>query len=328
MLSPLFSRTGVFRLEPIIHSKVKELLHRIDQMTGKKVVNLYDAFRHVTADIIMEFGFGRSPSIPDQKGLGAKSWLIHALEGFGRNIWTMQERPIINRISGMIPLCIMQYFDNGFGPMARLMKYGETCLQEYEKGEYAKSHPIVFDSLPTLSYKLKVMEAVELLIAGSGTTASTLTSAMIHILKNKDIHARLVSALQKVQPNEEGNLALSDLERVDYLVACAKESLRFGLAVPGRLPRVVPDGLEQPFVVDGKVVPPGTIVSISAYTMHYSEELWGADARTFNPDRWLDSRSKNLEQYLCTFSKGARMCLGHKYVYSPSRGIGFLRRSF
>ena len=40
-------------------------------------------------------------------------------------------------------------------------------------------------------------------------------------------------------------------------VACVKESLRVGMAVPGRLPRVVPQDLAEPFVVDGQVVPPG-----------------------------------------------------------------------
>lgn len=38
-------------------------------------------------------------------------------------------------------------------------------------------------------------------------------------------------------------------------MACVKESVRIGMAVPGRLPKVVPDG--DPFVVEGKVVPPG-----------------------------------------------------------------------
>ncbi|KAK1139153.1 hypothetical protein N8T08_001209, partial [Aspergillus melleus] len=308
MLNPLFSRSGVFKLEPIIHEKVKDLLHQIDNLTGERTANLYGAFRHLTADIIIEFGFGKPPSIPEKNRIGFR--LIDALEGFGQNIWTIQEWPLFNMISGMIPLPIMRHFNDGFGPMARLIKYGEVCLQEYEKGGYTKRHPIVFDHLLTLPYNLKIMEAVELLIAGSGTTASTLTSGLFHILQNKGIQARLTSAVQKVQPNEKGILPLSELEKIDYLVACAKESLRVGLAIPGRLPRVVPLDPKQPFVVDGKLVPPGTIVSLSAYTMHYSEELWGEDARSFNPDRWLGPDSKNLDQYLCTFSKGARMCLG------------------
>lgn len=39
--------------------------------------------------------------------------------------------------------------------------------------------------------------------------------------------------------------------------ACVKESLRIGMPVPGRLPRVVPYDLAQPLVVDNQVIPPG-----------------------------------------------------------------------
>lgn len=84
------------------------------------------------------------------------------------------------------------------------------------------------------------------------------------------------------------------------------------MAVPGRLPRVVSDSLTEPFIVDGKVVPPGTTVSISTYTMHTDTSIWGPDARKFRPDRWIGPQSKGLEQYLCIFPKGARMCIGQK----------------
>lgn len=42
--------------------------------------------------------------------------------------------------------------------------------------------------------------------------------------------------------------------------AVVKESLRIAMPVPGMLPRIVP-ATSTPFVVDGKVVPPGVISS-------------------------------------------------------------------
>jgi hypothetical protein len=50
--------------------------------------------------------------------------------------------------------------------------------------------------------------------------------------------------------------------------------------------------------------------------MHTSQEAWGADAREFKPERWLGPDAQGLEQWMCTFSKGARMCIGQKYVES------------
>lgn len=50
--------------------------------------------------------------------------------------------------------------------------------------------------------------------------------------------------------------------------------------------------------------------------MHTSTEVWGPDAREFNPDRWLGGKAAGLEAYLTTFSKGSRGCIGMKYVPS------------
>lgn len=46
--------------------------------------------------------------------------------------------------------------------------------------------------------------------------------------------------------------------------------------------------------------------------MNMSEEIFGPDARVFNPERWLQPDSKQLGEHIYTFSKGPRMCIGIK----------------
>lgn len=58
---------------------------------------------------------------------------------------------------------------------------------------------------------------------------------------------------------------------------------------------------------------------MSAHTMHYDTQIWGPDAKSFNPARWLGPDAKQLETHLVTFSKGARQCIGIKYV-APTHG--------
>jgi hypothetical protein len=36
--------------------------------------------------------------------------------------------------------------------------------------------------------------------------------------------------------------------------------------------------------------------------MHYSKELWGPDAREFNPDRWLQPDAAQKEKYFIPVS--------------------------
>lgn len=46
-------------------------------------------------------------------------------------------------------------------------------------------------------------------------------------------------------------------------------------------------------------------------TMHLREDIWGADAALWNPDRWASARPSAWE-YI-PFYGGARVCLGRKY---------------
>ncbi|KAF9032835.1 cytochrome P450 [Hymenopellis radicata] len=63
----------------------------------------------------------------------------------------------------------------------------------------------------------------------------------------------------------------------------------------------------------------GTVISIPIRGLNRSEEIWGADAKVFNPERWLaeDVLSKNAMQehrHLLTFIDGPRTCLGKQFA--------------
>lgn len=331
LLNPVFSRAGVFKLEPIIHDKMQIMIKKIDRLRDSTDINVYDALRCLTTEVIMEFAFAKSANMLEEHETTFESWFLTAFDAVAGSLWKMQEFPLLRKVAGRLPDKLVASIDPQLVNVFRMLKYAESCLNHYEIHGNTTSHPVVFDNLSSLPYQHKVTEALDILIAGADTTASTLTSGIMHILLNPKIQAKLVDALGGVGAGRGDPQAfqLLELEKIDYLTACVKESLRIGMAVPGRLPRIVPYNLTQAFVVDGKVIPPGTIVSISAYTMHTSEEIWGPDARTFNPDRWLQPESKSLDQYLCTFSKGARMCIGQNVAFAEvTIVLAYFFRSF
>ncbi|KAJ5007468.1 Cytochrome P450 monooxygenase sdnE [Colletotrichum sp. SAR 10_66] len=186
----------------------------------------------------------------------------------------------------------------------------DAFRQPHSFDRSAVNHPIVLENLTSLSDVALVGESLDLLVAGSDTSATSVTTALFEILRNPAIEKRLVEELDAAIPDKNDLPPLQTLEKIEYLTACVKEGIRLASAVPSRLPRIVPQNLSEPLVVDGKIVPPGTIVSMSAHTMHSSVDLWGPDARLFNPNRWLGSDAKGLDQYQVAFSKGARMCIG------------------
>lgn len=63
-----------------------------------------------------------------------------------------------------------------------------------------------------------MIEAVDLLFAGSDTIASTTTTGVLAILQDPQVHQKLVDELKNVQADENGELPLLELEKLDYLV--------------------------------------------------------------------------------------------------------------
>ncbi|KAG6816197.1 hypothetical protein H0H87_007828 [Tephrocybe sp. NHM501043] len=65
----------------------------------------------------------------------------------------------------------------------------------------------------------------------------------------------------------------------------------------------------------------GTNVRVQTATMNQSAVIWGTDAKSFIPNRWLDGsvtqhRSSEIQGYrhLLTFSDGPRICLGKTFA--------------
>lgn len=104
-------------------------------------------------------------------------------------------------------------------------------------------------------------EAGNLIIAGSDTTAVTLTYVVWAVLRNPALQSRLEDEVAGLSPD----LSLTELEGARIMNSVIEETLRLYGAAPGALPRTVP---EQGWTIDGHNIPAGTEVSTQAYTLH------------------------------------------------------------
>jgi cytochrome P450 len=111
------------------------------------------------------------------------------------------------------------------------------------------------------------VEATSLIFAGSGTTANTLTYLVYAVLKRPDLHRQIEQEVFQLPDN----FSDSDLESLQILNATLQETLRLYCAVPGTLPRVVPQGGTT---IGGYFVPEGITVGTQAYTMHRKPDIW------------------------------------------------------
>lgn len=66
------------------------------------------------------------------------------------------------------------------------------------------------------------------------------------------------------------------------------------------------------------VLPAGTNLGCSAWTLHRETEVWGEDADTWRPERWIDAsdaKKSEMKNSMFAFGAGARTCIGKNISY-------------
>ncbi|KAG4071074.1 hypothetical protein HA402_002746 [Bradysia odoriphaga] len=148
-------------------------------------------------------------------------------------------------------------------------------------------------------------EALTQLIAGSDTTSNTSCALLFHTLKNPKIAKKLQEELDE-RLSDIGIPTYELVKDLPYLDAVIKETMRVHSTSSLGLPRiVVGDGL----TLQGHFFAPGTVLSVPAYTIHHSTEIWGLDADIFRPERW-ETLTERQKKAFIPFSYGPRACIG------------------
>ncbi|KAH8669187.1 cytochrome P450 [Xylariales sp. PMI_506] len=162
-----------------------------------------------------------------------------------------------------------------------------------------------------LSEEELIMEALSIFIGGSDTTSNTITHGIDLLSRHRSKLAKLQRELDLAVPSpllKDFVPEFSQLESLPYLDAVIHETLRLRPTISFGLPRVVPPG--PGVTLSGKYFRPGTVLSISTYTIHRNKEIFGEDALDFNPDRWLTKQRNNMDKHFMSFSYGPRSCIG------------------
>lgn len=94
------------------------------------------------------------------------------------------------------------------------------------------------ESAQRIPDSLITQEAANVIIAGTDTTAMTLTYLVYTVLKYEEVKLELINELAKLPINP----TFEHLEALPYLQNVIQEVMRLHPAVPGSLPRIVPAG--------------------------------------------------------------------------------------
>ncbi|RMZ67300.1 cytochrome p450 oxidoreductase [Pyrenophora seminiperda CCB06] len=172
-----------------------------------------------------------------------------------------------------------------------------------------------------------VSGCVSNMVAGSDTTAISLSAILYYLLKNPDSFQKLRREIDDRKTSHF--ITFKESQEMPYLQAVIKEALRMHSVVGLPLERVVPAGGAT---ICERFFPEGTIVGINSWVAHSDTSVFGTDAHRFRPERWLSSNKETLslmERSWMPFGLGSRTCIGrHISLLEMSKLIPALIRDF
>ncbi|KAJ5785306.1 benzoate 4-monooxygenase cytochrome P450 [Penicillium pulvis] len=149
-------------------------------------------------------------------------------------------------------------------------------------------------------------------LAGIDTTSDTLMFAIWALSRGQNgaYQQRLieeVTSIPETECNDDGIPTVEAADKLPYLGAIIKETLRLYAPLPASEPRSLPVDT----MIDGYTIPARTVVSMSPYTLHRNEEVF-PDPLMFKPERWLGECGDltEMKKWFWAFSSGGRMCIG------------------
>ncbi|ROW17642.1 hypothetical protein VPNG_00854 [Cytospora leucostoma] len=149
-------------------------------------------------------------------------------------------------------------------------------------------------------------------IAGSDTTAISLSSVMYHLSKYPGARRKLEHEIETAvgQGMASNPITYAEAVELPYLSAVINEAMRIHPATGFILERRVP---KSGVTLHGIHLPESTVVGVNAWALHYNKDVFGPDVHAFRPERWIDGDEdsiKNMKRNLIAFGYGPRSCIG------------------
>ncbi|XP_023650393.2 cytochrome P450 2J2-like [Paramormyrops kingsleyae] len=149
--------------------------------------------------------------------------------------------------------------------------------------------------------------ALDLFVAGTETTSTTLYWGLLYMIKYPDIQEKVQAEIDSVigrsrQPN------MADRPNMPYTDAVIHEVQRMGNIVPLNVVRSTTKDTE----LGGYTIPKGTTLMGTLDSVLFDETEWETPF-TFNPGHFLDAEGKfRRRDAFMPFSAGKRVCLGEQ----------------
>ncbi|KAI1145605.1 cytochrome P450 monooxygenase-like protein [Nemania diffusa] len=309
-LSHAFSAKSLREQEEIVQGYVDGFVQQLAKLgeNGKKALNMAETFNWLTFDVIGDLAFGESfGSVANGR---THFWIKIILDSALNSQLTFIRRRI-PFMTLLLPFLLPKGAIESLKTHRKLSR--EKSLKRIQMGDTGRadffSHMLRKE---TLSEKEMMSQTSTLIIAGSETTATSLTGITWFLLTNPECMKKLQKEVRDTFASLD-EISGDSTAGLSYLHGVIEEGLRLFPPVPFALPRHSPGA-----VVDGQYIPKNTAVWHSPLTMPRDPRYW-QDPESFLPERWIGEGFNDQKKASQPFSTGPRACLGINLAYLEMR---------
>ncbi|EKM75454.1 hypothetical protein AGABI1DRAFT_132240 [Agaricus bisporus var. burnettii JB137-S8] len=351
-MNPAFSIPNLMSQTYMYWESIDGLVELLKTEVGStpegKVVQIYDWMSKVTLDIICETAFGykadtlHNPhnelSVAYEKLIALQSGpniarliLLMVIPGSPRFLaskWAYRHRELFDYLP-----TFFYGISTLVGSMYKIRRLSKQLLQDkLQEAAHVSDIDAKRDIMSILvraqkaekegrdGYKMTdqamMDQVLTFLGAGHETTASGLTWTLWLLANDKESQRKLREELRPVMADNPhpDYRTLKDLKWLDCVVM---ESMRVMPPVPLTV-RIA----KETGVIDGIVIPKGTMFYIPIRVVNTWKVIWGEDAEEYHPERWLNlPKTYNSMFSLLSFIAGPHACIGKTMAINEMKAV-------
>lgn len=138
------------------------------------------------------------------------------------SVWDLMYFPIIRTIVNKAPSAVATKLSQSaarYQGLLRAVAHTVASFRRLKASGKSFGHDVVFDSMSHLDDTMLLAEATDILVAGSDTTATTLSVAIQEIIRIPAIWKQLKAELREAGIIAEQDYELTRLEQLPFLVS-------------------------------------------------------------------------------------------------------------
>ncbi|TGO56381.1 hypothetical protein BOTNAR_0224g00130 [Botryotinia narcissicola] len=267
-----FEPTMISTINLLIQNLAKASIKSKNQDKWSKPINMGTSFKHMSLDVMGEFGFGQSFNLQTSSENHFLSGMIAGILTRGGVLLQCQafQKPRIERLfNRKVHTAVVKYHFTVSKLVADRLKEDKNAKSDLFSfifdAQYSNNGK--HEDIETMTVSELFTESGFLLAAGSDTSSTTLSTLLFYLSRYPRCYEKVTTEIRSTFSSPSEIHSGPKITSLKYLRACIEEALRMSPPLGSALWREVrPGGI----IIDGEFIPAGYDIGCAVYAVQHN----------------------------------------------------------